>query len=247
MEVGMRPYGDTLNDGMVQLSFTLPVEYGEKAKKAAEEYVSMLNFKNVSVVYAKQIADGFTYFVVYGEAIPDLNYSQVKASDVKTEYMDFYKINEIIEKNIGRKLVAVGATIGTDAHTVGLDAIMNMKGYHGDYGLERYDGFETHNMGAQVTVDDLLIKAQLVEADIILVSQTVTQKDSHIKNFSRFMQIVEKSGLRNKFIILAGGARVTNDLALKLGYDAGFGRGTVASQAASFIVNRFLERRNDKS
>lgn len=243
----MRPYGDTLNDGMVQLSFTLPVEYGEKAKKAAEEYVSMLNFKNVSVVYAKQIADGFTYFVVYGEAIPDLNYSQVKASDVKTEYMDFYKINEIIEKNIGRKLVAVGATIGTDAHTVGLDAIMNMKGYHGDYGLERYDGFETHNMGAQVTVDDLLIKAQLVEADIILVSQTVTQKDSHIKNFSRFMQIVEKSGLRNKFIILAGGARVTNDLALKLGYDAGFGRGTVASQAASFIVNRFLERRNDKS
>jgi len=243
----MRPYGDTLNDGMVQLSFTLPVEYGEKAKKAAEEYVSMLNFKNVSVVCAKQIADGFTYFVVYGEAIPDMDYSQVKASEVKTEYMDFYKINEIIEKKIGRKLVAVGATVGTDAHTVGLDAIMNMKGYHGDYGLERYDGFETHNMGAQVAVDDLLIKAQLVGADTILVSQTVTQKDSHIKNFSRFMQIVEKSGLRNKFIILAGGARVTNDLALKLGYDAGFGRGTVASQAASFIVNRFLERKNDKS
>jgi beta-lysine 5,6-aminomutase beta subunit len=241
----MKPYGDTLDDGMVQLSFTLPVEDGEKAKKAAEMYVSMLNFKNISVVYHKMISDGFTYFVVYAEAIPDLDFSTVEVEEIKTEYMDFYKINELIEKEIGRKLVAVGATIGTDAHTVGIDAIMNMKGYHGDYGLERYSGFESYNMGAQITVNELLEKAIDVEADAILVSQTVTQKNAHIKNFSDFMRLVNESELRDKFIILAGGARVDNHLALKLGYDAGFGKGTVASQAASFIVNKFLEKRHD--
>jgi len=241
----MKPYGDTLNDGIIQLAFTLPVECSEKAKKAAEKYVSMLNFKNISVVHAKMIADGFTYFVVYAEAIPDLDYSTVEAAELKTEYMDFYKINEIIKEKIGRKLVAVGATIGTDAHTVGIDAIMNMKGYHGNFGLERYSGFQAYNMGAQVTIKELLDKAVEVSADAILVSQTVTQKDAHIKNFSQFIQLVNEYKLRDRFIILAGGARVDNSLAVKLGYDAGFGRGAVASQAASFIVNKFLEKNHD--
>lgn len=241
----MKPYGDTLNDGVMQLAFILPVEYSEKAKKAAEMYVSKLNFTNISVVHAKMVAEGYTYFVVYAEAIPSLDYSKVEAVEIKTEYMDFYKINEIIQEKIGRKLVVVGATIGTDAHTVGIDAIMNMKGYHGDYGLERYSGFKSYNMGAQVTVGDLLEKAAEVEADAILVSQTVTQKNAHIKNFSEFIQLVNKNELRDKFIILAGGARVDNGLALKLGYDAGFGKGTVASQAASFIVNKFLEKNHD--
>ncbi|HQK54654.1 MAG TPA: OAM dimerization domain-containing protein, partial [Sedimentibacter sp.] len=27
----IKPYGDTLNDGMVQMSFTLPVPYGDEA------------------------------------------------------------------------------------------------------------------------------------------------------------------------------------------------------------------------
>lgn len=243
----MKPYGDTLHDGMVQLAFTLPVEYSEKAKKAAEIYVSELNFSEVVVVHAKKIADDFTYFVVYAKANPELDYSTVSAEEIKTEYMDFYKINELIEKKIGRKLTAIGATIGTDAHTVGIDAIMNMKGYSGDYGLERYPGFKTYNMGAQVDIDDLLIKAQLVSADAILVSQTVTQKNAHIKNFSRFIQIVNKSNLRDNFIILAGGARVSNDLAVKLGYDAGFGQGTLPSHAASFIVNKIMEKKYDKS
>jgi beta-lysine 5,6-aminomutase beta subunit len=241
----MRPYGDTLNDGLIQLAFVLPVEYSEKAKKAAETYVSMLNFTNISVVHAKTIAEGYTYFVVYAQAVPDLDYNTVEVTEIKTEYMDFYKINEIIQEKIGRKLVAVGATIGTDAHTVGIDAIMNMKGYHGDYGLERYSGFEAHNMGAQVTVDELLDKALDVKADAILVSQTVTQKDVHIKNFSQFISLVNENHLRDRFIILAGGARVDNGLALKLGYDAGFGKDTVASQAASFILNKFLEKNHD--
>ena len=243
----MKPYGDTLNDGLIQLSFTLPVEYSERSKKAAEVYVSKLNFKNISVVHAHKIADGFTYFVVYAEAEPDLDYATIKADEIKTEYMDFYKINELIKNKIGYRLSAIGATVGTDAHTVGIDAIMNMKGYRGDYGLERYPGFKTCNMGAQVAVDDLLIEAQLVDADAILVSQTVTQKNAHIKNFSRFMQVVNKCNLRDKFIILAGGARVTNELAVKLGYDAGFGPGTLPSHAASFIVNKIMERKNDKN
>ena len=33
----VKPYGDTMNDGMVQMAFTLPVPYGEEASEAAKQ------------------------------------------------------------------------------------------------------------------------------------------------------------------------------------------------------------------
>lgn len=242
-EQKIKPYGDTLDDGIVQLSFTLPVENGERAKKAAELYVSKLNFENVSVVHSRKIADNFTYFVVYARAIPTLDYSKVKATEVKTEQMDFYKVNEVIRERIGRRLSVVGATIGSDAHTVGIDAILSMKGYNRDYGLERYPEINTYNMGAQVSCEALLEKALEVEADAILVSQTVTQKEIHLRNFSEFIELLKGRDLRSRPLLLAGGPRMTNDIAVQLGYDAGFGPGTLPSQVASFIVTKILERK----
>ncbi len=238
----IKPYGDTLNDGMVQLSFTLPIENGARAKKAAEEYARLLNLDEPQISFSEAIAEGFTYFVVYGKARPQLDYTKVVATEVKTENWDFYKINKLIKEKLGRKIPVVGASIGTDAHTVGIDAIMNMKGYHGNYGLERYPEMEAFNMGAQVPCEDLLKRALETHAEAILVSQTVTQKDAHIRNFTEFVELLEAEGLRDRFILVAGGPRVTNDLAIELGYDAGFGPGSVPSHVAAFIVKKLIEK-----
>ena len=245
-EEKIKPYGDTLNDGVVQLSFTLPVENSPRAKKAAEIYVSRLNFEDVAVVHARKIADNFTYFVVYARAIPTLDYSTVRAPELKAKPMDFDEINEFIKTKLGRPLTVVGATIGTNAHTVGIDAIMNMKGYDQDYGLERYPEINACNMGAQVTCEELLEKALAVEADAILISQTVTKKDAHIRNLSQFIKLLETKNLRERFLLVAGGPGITNDLALKLGYDAGFGPGTRPSQVASFMVTKITEGKDAK-
>jgi beta-lysine 5,6-aminomutase beta subunit len=98
--------------------------------------------------------------------------------------MDMQQIDEFVKQHIGRKIVVVGASTGTDAHTVGIDAIMNMKGLAGHYGLERYEMFEAHNMGSQVSNEELIARAVEVGADAILVSQTVTQKDVHVHSLS---------------------------------------------------------------
>ena len=92
----IKPYGDTLNDGMVQLSFTLPIENGARAKKAAEEYARLLNLDEPQISFSEAIAEGFTYFVVYGKARPQLDYTKVVATEVKTENWDFYKINKFL-------------------------------------------------------------------------------------------------------------------------------------------------------
>ena len=238
----IKPYGDTIGDGKIQISFTLPVECSNRARKAAEIYATQLNCKNVNVVYAAPISEGFTYFVVYAEAQPELDFSKIQAVEAIKSTRDFYEINEFVKQKIGRKVIVVGATIGTDAHTVGIDAILNMKGFDQDYGLERYPEFYAYNLGAQISSEDLLKKAIELNADGVLISQTVTQKDSHIRNFTEFMELLEAESLRDRFITLIGGARITQELAIELGYDAGFGPGTKPSHVADFLVTQLALR-----
>ena len=154
--------------------------------------------------------------------------------------------DNFIRENIGRKLVVVGASTGTDAHTVGIDAIMNMKGYAGHFGLERYDMFEAYNLGSQVPNEDFLAKAIELNADALLVSQTVTQKDVHIKNMTELVELMEAEGLRDKMILVCGGPRISHELAKELGYDAGFGMNSYADDVASFIVHEFVKRMSVK-
>ncbi|MFA5555443.1 MAG: cobalamin-dependent protein, partial [Phycisphaerae bacterium] len=131
---------------------------------------------------------------------------------------------------------------GTDAHTVGIDAIMNMKGFAGHFGLERYEMFETVNMGSQVANEDLIAKGIEVKADALLVSQIVTQKDVHISNMVEMVEMLEAEGLRETMLIACGGPRITHELAKELGYDAGFGMNTYADDVASFLAQEIYRR-----
>jgi beta-lysine 5,6-aminomutase beta subunit len=153
------------------------------------------------------------------------------------------EVDELIRTKIGRKLVVVGACTGFDAHTVGIDAIMNMKGFAGDYGLERYQWLDARNLGAQVANDDLLQRAVELNADAVLVSKVVTQHNIHIKDLKDLMERARKMGLMEKMIFVSGGPRMTHPLALECGFDAGFGVGTKPSDVASYIVDEYLKRK----
>ncbi|ACR79666.1 MULTISPECIES: OAM dimerization domain-containing protein [Kosmotoga] len=238
----VKPYGDTMNDGKVQLSFTLPVPAGEEAVEAAKRLMKKMGLQNPQIVYWKELTHGFTFFVAYGECVHTVDYTAIKVPKANVKKMTMQEIDEYIKENIGRKIVVVGATTGTDAHTVGLDAIMNMKGFAGHYGLERYQMFETYNMGSQVPNEEFVAKAIEVNADALLVSQTVTAKDAHIKNMTELVELLEAEGIRDKVILIAGGARITYELAKELGYDAGFGPGTFAEDVAAFIAQEMVRR-----
>ena len=232
----VKPYGDATNDGKMQLSFTLPIEWSEAADEAARQLVSKMGFADVQVVEGRKIATGFSFFVVYASTPHSIDFSTIKAPSAKEHAMEMDEVDEYIRQHFGRKLRVAGACIGTDAHTVGIDAILNMKGYKGDYGLERYQMFETFNLGSQVAVEDFVKFTKEHAIDALLASQVVTQKGSDIKNFTALVELLEAEGLRDKVALICGGPRVTNLMASELGYDAGFGRGTVPSDVASFIA-----------
>jgi beta-lysine 5,6-aminomutase beta subunit len=151
-------------------------------------------------------------------------------------------VEDFIKENIKRDVVIVGACSGTDAHTVGIDAIMNMKGFDGHYGLERYKGIEAINLGSQVPNEELIARAVELNADAIVVSQIVTQKDVHIMNLTNLIELLEAEGLRDKIVLVCGGPRISHELAKELGYDAGFGPKTYAEHVASFVVNQMVDR-----
>ncbi|MDA8131879.1 MAG: cobalamin-dependent protein [Elusimicrobia bacterium] len=238
----IKPYGDTSNDGAVQLSFTLPVKNCGRAKEAAKLYVQKLGFKKADIVHAEALSDEFTFFVAYGKTEVTLDYDKVEYAEAVDKYMSMDEVNAFIKDHFKRKLVIVGACTGTDAHTVGIDAIMNMKGYNHHFGLERYPMIEALNMGSQVPNEKILDKAKELKADAVLVSQIVTQKDVHIKNLTELVELAEAEKMRGKTLLIMGGPRVNNKLAKELGYDAGFGAGTYAEHVATFVVKKLYER-----
>jgi len=239
----IKPYGDTLNDGKVQLSFTLPLEIGPEAREAARLLANKMGLEEVSVVEMADMGEGFSFFILYGKLIHSIDFTGIKVASVETDVMDYYQVNKYIKEKIARKVNVVGACTGSDAHTVGLDAILNMKGYAGEYGLERYPEFNAHNLGSQVPNEELIEKALELEADAILVSQVVTQKEVHIKNLTELVELLEAEGLRDRFIVIVGGPRIDHQLALELGFDAGFGAGTLPTDVASYIVQTMVDRK----
>ena len=230
----VKPYGDTLNDGKVEMAFTLPVPYGEEAEECAKQYVKKLGFDEPNVTYYHELAPGYTFVVVYGSAQQTIDFTAINVPKVEGNVLDRVECGEWIGDNIGRDIVVVGASIESDAHTVGIDAIIQMKGFHGHFGLERFKHV--------VAYEQLIAKAKEVNADAILVSQTVTQKDIHIKNLTKMIELIEAEGLREKTILICGGPRISHELAQELGYDAGFGPGKYAEHVMSYVMQEVQKR-----
>lgn len=242
----LKPYGDTLNDGKVQLSFTLPIKNDEKGQEAAKELAKKMGIMNPLVAESIELDSSFTMYVIYGDVSHVVDYNSIKVETVETDVMSKYDIEEYIENNFTDSIVVVGASTGTDAHTVGIDAIMNMKGFAGHYGLERYSGIEAYNLGSSVENEEMIKKAVKLNADVLLISQTVTQKDVHVKNLVNMIELLEAEGLRDRFVLIVGGPRISHELAKEIGFDAGFGPKKYAEDVASFFVQELVSRKTSK-
>jgi beta-lysine 5,6-aminomutase beta subunit len=242
----VRPYGDKRGDGAVQVSFTLPLPASALAKEAARQYVTKMGIREPYVTLAQPIAPSFTYFVVYGRSPLEIDVTTVTAEEVPAASLGREEIDAAIAARFGRQLVVLGCALESDAHTVGIDAIFNMKGFAGDYGLERYASLDARNLGAQVPVATLTRLVKESKADAVLVSATVTQNEIHIQHLTDLVDMLEAERLRDDVLLVAGGARVDHALAKELGYDAGFGPGTTASAVAAFLLAE-LSRRHEKA
>jgi len=242
----VRPYGDTTGDGRVQVSFTLPVPFGTPAERAraegaAAQLAAKMGLEPAMVVHAKGMGPDYTFFIVYGRVSHLVDLSQVTVVEREFPLLSPAEVNLRIRTGLGRKLVVVGACIGTDAHTVGIDAILNVKGHAGEKGLEYYREIRVVNLGSQVAVSDLVAAARAEGADAVLVSQVVTQRDAHISNARDMSAAFDAAaaspaaGLRRPLLVV-GGPRFDPAMAAELGVDKIFGKGTTPGEVASYLA-----------
>jgi len=237
----IRPYGDATGDGMVQVSFTLPIPHDKRAEGAAAQLAAKMGLDPAMVVHAHAMGPDFTFFVVYGRVHHLVDLAQVRVVERDFPLLTPKEVNSAIRRRLRRPLVVVGACIGTDAHTVGIDAILNIKGFAGEKGLEYYSALEVHNLGAQVPVPELVEVAGRVRADAVLVSQVVTQRDAHLHNTEEMTAAFREAFPRaRRPVLVVGGPRFDESAASELGVDRIFGRGTTPAEVASYLVHRIV-------
>ncbi len=237
----VRPYGDTTGDGMVQLSFTLPVAHDKRAEGAALQLAAKMGLEPAMVVHAKAMGPHFTFFVVYGSVHHLVDLAAVEVVEREYPLLSAKEVNGSIKSRLRRPLVVVGACIGTDAHTVGIDAILNIKGFAGEKGLEYYSEIKVVNLGAQVLVPDLVERARAERADAVLVSQVVTQRDAHLQNTTEMSAAFREAyPAGQRPLLVVGGPRFDERAAERLGVDRVFGKGTTPGEVASYLVHALL-------
>ena len=239
----VRPYGDATGDGMVQLSFTLPIPHDRRAEGAAAQLARKMGIDPAMVVHARAMGPDFTFFVVYGRVNHLVELDKVTVVERDFPLLSAKEINAAIKRGLRRRLNVVGACIGTDAHTVGIDAILNLKGIAGEKGLEYYREIKVVNLGAQVSVPQLVERSLAERADAVLVSQVVTQRDAHLLN-TREMSAAFREAYppERRPLLVVGGPRFDEAAAADLGVDRVFTRGTTPGEVASYLVQRLSER-----
>src|SRR6202790_3048076 len=103
----VKPYADHLGDGLVQLSFTLPVPYSLAARKAALELAGKMGFSETEVVHYEQLTEGYTYFVMYGTCAQTIDFTALEGEGFNIEYMTEDEIERFADEHVRRKIVVV--------------------------------------------------------------------------------------------------------------------------------------------
>ena len=235
----LRAYGDRDGDGMVQLSFVLELPPSARAREAAKRFAELHGLVNPVVATMEPCAEGFSFFVVYGQSTVAVDTAALDVPEVRSGALSRDEIEHRIKTRLGRKIVVVGACTGSDAHTVGIDAILNYKGYAGDKGLESYKGFDVYNLGAQVENEQLAARARALDADAILVSQVITQRNCHKENGRALVELLAKQqGWRDRIVSSSAARASTTSSRSSSASTPASARGRSPSDVASYLALR---------
>ncbi len=232
----VKPEVQWLGDGVVQVEILLPIGL-RPAQYAAIEFGKKMNLKDVEVIHIEQMhpSEG-TRVQLKGVLDMDIDMRDVVIPP-EPEVMSDDEIRALIDAH---PVKIVAGTVGEDEHSVGLREVIDIK--HG--GIEKY-GMEVEYLGTSVPVEKLVDAAIELNANVILASTIISHDDVHYKNMKRIHEYAVEKGVRDKFIICAGGTQVTPEIARENGMDEGFGRYDRGVNVATFIVKRAQELRGE--
>ena len=191
------------------------------------------------VVHSHTIDSGFTFFVVYGSVRHLVDLDEVRVEERAYPLLTAGEINSAIKTGLHRELVVLGACIGSDAHTVGIDAILNVKGFAGEKGLEYYREMAVTNLGAQVTVPS---SSPAPGPTAPTPSSCPRWSPRRTRTCATPASWPRPSARRwgRTALLVVGGPRFDPAMAAELGVDKVFGRGTTPGEVASYLIHALV-------
>lgn len=131
------------------------------------------------------------------------------------------KLVEVGNEPIGK---AVIGTVKGDLHDIGKNLVtMMLKGA----------GFDVIDVGTDVDADTFISKAEEVGADVICMSALLTTTMPYMQTV---IDTLKERGLRDKYIVMIGGAPVNEAFAEQIGADFYTADATSAAEAAKAAV-----------
>ena len=122
-----------------------------------------------------------------------------------------------------------------------------MKGFAGNYGFERYPEMEIVNMGSQIPCEQLLRTALDRDADAILVSQIVTQKNIHVQHLTKMIELLEAEGVRERFVLSWAARASTTPSPRSSATTPASGLRTTPVEVAAFLAQEVARRAKSPS
>ena len=133
------------------------------------------------------------------------------------------KLVEIGNEPIGK---AVIGTVKGDLHDIGKNLVVMM--YKGA-------GFEVIDLGVDVEPATFIAKAEEVGADVIGMSALLT---TTMQNMKETIDLLNEKGLRDKYIVMIGGAPINDSFAEEIGADFYTSDAASASEVAKEAVEK---------
>jgi len=133
------------------------------------------------------------------------------------------KLVEIGNEPVGK---AVVGTVKGDLHDIGKNLVVMM--YKGA-------GFEVIDLGVDVDPETFIAKAEEVGADVIGMSALLT---TTMQNMKDTIDLLKEKGLRDKYIVMIGGAPINDAFAEEIGADYYTSDAASAAEVAKAAVEK---------
>lgn len=133
------------------------------------------------------------------------------------------KLIEIGNEPAGK---AVIGTVQGDLHDIGKNLVSMML---------RGAGFEIHDLGVDVEPDVFIDKAEEIGADVICMSALLT---TTMPKMQECIDRMKQRGVRDKYIVMIGGAPVNESFAQQIGADYYTADATSAAEVAKAAVQK---------
>jgi len=144
----------------------------------------------------------------------------IAAAEAAKKAIDDVLQPEIIKRKEARKTLGkvVIGTVAGDIHDIGKNIVAAML---------FAAGFEVHNLGKDVPVEEFVNKAKELNVDIVAMSALLS---TTLPVQKEVIEALKKAGIRDKVKVMVGGAPVTREWAEQIGAD---GYGADALEAVS--------------